>query len=371
MKGGFLIYAVGVALLTCAPLHANPEYPKIVQVTETHNHLLATATEHHFKNFMQEYGKEYCTHEEYVHRLGIFAKNLIRAAEHQAMDPTAVHGVTQFSDLSEEEFERMYMGVKGGGGTGGAAPWANGGNGVPVAPEVDVSGLPESFDWREKGAVTGVKMQGTCGSCWAFSTTGAIEGANFIATGKLLSLSEQQLVDCDHVCDATEKDACDDGCSGGLMTNAYKYLIEAGGIEEEDAYPYTGKRDKCKFRPEKVAVKLVNFTSIPVNENQIAAYLVHHGPLAVGINAVFMQTYIGGVSCPLICGKKRLDHGVLLVGYGSRGFSILRLGYKPYWIIKNSWGKNWGEKGYYRLCRGHGMCGMNTMVSAAMTQTSW
>lgn len=153
------MYAVGVALLTCALLHANPEYPKIVQVTETHNHLLATATEHHFKNFMQEYGKEYSTHEEYVHRLGIFAKNLIRAAEHQAMDPTAVHGVTQFSDLSEEEFERMYMGVKGGGGTGGAAPWANGGNGVPVAPEIDVSGLPESFDWREKGAVTGVKMQ--------------------------------------------------------------------------------------------------------------------------------------------------------------------------------------------------------------------
>lgn len=371
MKGGALLYAVGVALLTCAlPLHANLQDPKIVEVTETHHHLLGTTTELHFKNFLQEHGKEYSTDEEYLRRLGIFSMNLIRAAEHQAMDPTAVHGVTQFFDLSEEEFEMMYMGVKGSGGPVGAAPWAIGGGGVPVAPEIDVSGLPERFDWREKGAVTEVKMQGSCGSCWAFSTTGAIEGANFIETGKLLSLSEQQLVDCDHACDATEKDACDDGCSGGLMTNAYKYLIGAGGIEEEDAYPYTGKRDECKFRPEKVAVKLVNFTSIPVNENQIAAYLVNHGPLAVGINAVFMQTYIGGVSCPLICGKKWLNHGVLLVGYGSRGFSILRLGYKPYWIIKNSWGKNWGENGYYRLCRGHGMCGMNTMVSAVMTQTS-
>lgn len=86
----------------------------------------------------------------------------------------------------------------------------------------------------------------------------------------------------------------------------------------------------------------------------------------MGVNAIFMQTYIGGVSCPLICSKKRLNHGVLLVGYGAKGFSILRLGNKPYWIIKNSWGKKWGEDGYYKLCRGHGMCGINTMVSAAM-----
>lgn len=239
-----------------------------------------------------------------------------------------------------------------------------------MAAEMSVKDLPEEFDWREKGAVTDVKMQGTCGSCWAFSTTGVIEGANFIATGKLLNLSEQQLVDCDHACDAKEEKACDDGCGGGLMTNAYKYLIEAGGIEEENTYPYTGKKGKCKFNSKKVAVKVSNFTSIPVNEEQIAAHLVHHGPLAVGLNAVFMQTYIGGVSCPLICGKKWVNHGVLLVGYGSKGFSILRLGYKPYWIIKNSWGKRWGEHGYYRLCRGHGMCGMNTMVSGVMTKTS-
>ncbi|KAI3458927.1 hypothetical protein Pfo_015590 [Paulownia fortunei] len=373
MEGG-LVYAVGVGtaltLLTCAlTLHANPEDdPKILQVTGNyhenhHQHPLGTAAELRFENFMQEYGKEYNTREEYLHRLGIFAKNLIRAAEHQAMDPTAVHGVTQFSDLSAAEFEGMYMGVKGG---GPAAPWENG----AVAAEMEVGNLPASFDWRERGAVTDVKMQGTCGSCWAFSTTGAIEGANFIATGKLLNLSEQQLVDCDHACDAKEKKACDDGCSGGLMTNAYNYLIEAGGIEEEGSYPYTGKRGECKFRPEKVAVKVKNFTSIPVNENQIAAYLVRHGPLAVGLNAVFMQTYIGGVSCPLICGKRWINHGVLLVGYGSRGYSILRFGYKPYWIIKNSWGERWGEHGYYHLCRGHGMCGMNTMVSAVMTQTS-
>ncbi|KAI5648578.1 hypothetical protein M9H77_34583 [Catharanthus roseus] len=369
--GPTLTYANGVALLTCAflfisTIHARTQDSNIRQVTDNpprHNHnLLGTATELRFKSFIQEYGKDYYTHEEYVHRLGVFAKNLIRAAEHQALDPTAVHGVTQFSDLSEEEFESMYLGVKGGFGRVGSG----GGN---EAKLLEVGKLPDNFDWREKGAVTEVKMQGTCGSCWAFSTTGAVEGANFIATGKLLSLSEQQLVDCDHSCDIKEKDSCDEGCNGGLMTNAYNYLIKAGGIEEEKSYPYTGKSGKCKFNPEKIAVRVANFTNIQVNEDQIAAHLVQNGPLAVGLNAVFMQTYIGGVSCPLICPKKMLNHGVVLVGYGSRGFSILRLGYKQYWIIKNSWGKRWGEHGYYKLCRGHNMCGMNSMVSAVVTHT--
>ncbi|KAL1553194.1 putative cysteine protease rd19d [Salvia divinorum] len=367
MKGGGLTYAAYLAaiatFLTCAlSLHGDPDFdPKILQVTgnrRNHN-LLGTAAELQFKSFIQEYGKEYSTHAEYLHRLGVFAENLMRAAEHQVLDPTAKHGVTQFFDLSPEEFEGMYMGVRG----ASAEPSDNG----VAAEEMETEDLPENFDWRQKGAVTDVKMQGSCGSCWAFSTTGAIEGANFIATGKLLNLSEQQLVDCDHACDAKEKNACDNGCSGGLMTNAYKYLIEAGGIEEENSYPYTGKRGECKFQPNNVAVKVANFTTIPMNENQIAAYMVHHGPLAVGLNAVFMQTYIGGVSCPLICGKRWINHGVLLVGYGSKGYSILRFGYQPYWIIKNSWGKRWGEHGYYLLCRGHGMCGMNTMVSSVMT----
>lgn len=385
--GGAQTYTVGVVLLTYALtisisfIHASPEDLTIRQVTDdpttashrnsaaNNHHILGTPDEHHFNSFIEKYEKEYSTREEYMHRLGIFVRNLVRAAQHQALDPTAMHGVTQFSDLTEEEFETMFLGVKGGGDVGGTGTPFDGGAGA-VAPVMEVSGLPKSFDWREKGAVTEVKMQGTCGSCWAFSTTGAIEGANFIATGKLVSLSEQQLVDCDQTCDAKDKKACNDGCLGGLMTNAYEYLIKVGGIEEVVAYPYTGKRGDCKFKPEKIAVRVTNFTNVPNDENQIAVNLVHHGPLAVGLNAVFMQTYIGGVSCPLICGKKSVNHGVLLVGYGSKGFSILRLGYKPYWIIKNSWGEKWGEHGYYRLCRGHGMCGMNSMVSAVATKTS-
>ncbi|CAO2841749.1 unnamed protein product [Amaranthus hypochondriacus] len=315
---------------------------------------------------MREYGKEYSSREEYVKRLAIFARNLVRAADHQALDPTAIHGVTPFMDLSPKEFEMTFMGLRPDSGGDGLV---NGEKlGPHEAPRLDVRGLPNSFDWREKGAVTDVKTQGICGSCWAFSTTGAIEGANFIATGKLLNLSEQQLIDCDHKCDAKKKKECDNGCHGGLMTNAYNYLMEAGGLQEETSYPYSGKQGKCQFDPNKVAVKVANFTTIPVDEQQIAAYLVHRGPLAVGLNAVFMQTYLGGVSCPLICGKRWVNHGVLLVGYGEKGYSILRFGYKPYWIIKNSWGTKWGENGYYKLCRGHGMCGMNTMVSTVVTQ---
>ncbi|KAF9674919.1 hypothetical protein SADUNF_Sadunf10G0177600 [Salix dunnii] len=351
-------------------LYDNPQDPTILEVTDNptldnrkfmKNGLNLLGAEEKFKMFIKKHKKEYKTREEYVHRFRIFGKNLIRAVEHQALDPTAIHGVTPFMDLTEEEFERIYTGVLGGGT-------------VPVEKRsvsfMDASGLPGSFDWREKGAVTDVKMQGSCGSCWAFSATGSVEGANFIATGKLLNLSEQQLVDCDRVCDKTDKASCDDGCGGGLMTNAYRYLIEAGGLQEESSYPYAGKRGECKFDPEKIAVRVANFTKIAVDENQIAANLVHHGPLAIGLNAIFMQTYIGGVSCPLICGKKWLNHGVLLVGYGARGYSILRFGYKPYWIIKNSWGKHWGEKGYYRLCRGHGTCGMNQMVSAVVTKVA-
>ncbi|KAG9139729.1 hypothetical protein Leryth_016679 [Lithospermum erythrorhizon] len=418
--GGRQFSNVGIIVLclTCSSVYGFLDDPKILQVTEnevkdnvmatssSNHHLLGTETELNFKEFIKKHDKQYGTDEEYLHRLGNFAKNVVRAAEHQLLDPSAVHGVTQFFDLSEDEFEKMYMGLPGG-RLSGSRLGRNRVGGADEAVSLEVDGLPDEFDWREKGAVTDVKMQGGCGSCWAFSTTGALEGANFIATGKLLNLSEQQLVDCDNKakifkienliienvnyekvtydnevnyekvkydnarhCDATEKTACDSGCSGGLMTNAYTYLMDSGGIEEETSYPYTGKRGECKFDKNKIAVKVSNFTTIPINEDQIEANLVHNGPLAIGLNAVFMQTYIGGVSCPLICPKKFINHGVLLVGYGSRGFSILRLGYKSYWIIKNSWGKQWGEDGYYKLCRGYNMCGMNTMVSAVVTTTT-
>ncbi|XP_078447647.1 putative cysteine protease RD19D [Wolffia australiana] len=337
----------------------------VAAIEEEQRLALGTAEEVAFVSFVRKYGKQYSSREEYLHRLGVFLKNLARAAEHQTVDPSAVHGVTTFSDLTQAEFESRFTGL--------ATAHIRTGpirKSCAAGPRLQTRGLPSNFDWRERGAVTDVKMQGVCGSCWAFSTTGAVEGANFLVTGKLLTLSEQQLVDCDHMCDEEEREACDKGCNGGLMTNAYKYLMEAGGLEEERSYPYTGRIGRCTFDASKVAVRLTNFSHVPLDEGQIAAYLVNHGPLAVGLNAAFMQTYVGGVSCPLVCMRRWVNHGVLLTGYGASGFSLLRLRRQPYWVIKNSWGRQWGEEGYYRLCRGHGTCGVNTMVSAVAVETA-
>uniref|UniRef100_A0A8I7BEI6 Peptidase C1A papain C-terminal domain-containing protein n=1 Tax=Hordeum vulgare subsp. vulgare TaxID=112509 RepID=A0A8I7BEI6_HORVV len=178
-------------------------------------------------------------------------------------------------------------------------------------------------------------------------------------------LSEQQLVDCDHECGPSEPDSCDAGCNGGLMASAFSYLLKSGGLEREKDYPYTGKDGTCKFDKSKIDASVQNYSVVAVDEEQIAANLVKYGPLAIGINAAYMQTYIGGVSCPYICGR-HLDHGVLLVGYGASGFAPSRFKEKPYWIVKNSWGENWGDQGYYKICRGSNVrnkCGVDSMVS--------
>ncbi|KAF8410528.1 hypothetical protein HHK36_003059 [Tetracentron sinense] len=308
--------------------------------------------EHHFLSFKKRFGKHYANPEEHALRFGVFKSNLRRAKRHQKLDPSAVHGITQFADLTPAEFRRSYLGLR-------PLRLPSDAHKAPILPTND---LPTDFDWRDHGAVTAVKNQGSCGSCWSFSTTGALEGANFLATGKLVSLSEQQLVDCDHECDPEDARSCDSGCNGGLMNSAFEYTLKAGGLQREEDYPYTGTdRGTCKFDKTKIAASVANFSVVSLDEDQIAANVVKNGPLAVAINAVFMQTYMGGVSCPYIC-SKRLDHGVLLVGYGE-GYAPIRMKEKPYWIIKNSWGESWGENGFYKICRGRNICGVDSMVS--------
>ncbi|CAN8328806.1 unnamed protein product [Cochlearia groenlandica] len=318
--------------------------------------------EDHFSVFKRKFGKVYGTEEEHNYRLSVFKSNMKRARRHQKMDPSAEHGVTQFSDLTISEFRKKHLGVRG-----GRFKLPKDANKAPILP---THNLPVDFDWRDLGAVTPVKNQGSCGSCWSFSATGALEGANFLSTGKLVSLSEQQLVDCDHECDPEQAGSCDSGCNGGLMNSAFEYTLKTGGLMTEEDYPYTGKDGpSCKLDKSKIVASVSNFSVVSIDEDQIAANLVKNGPLAVAINAAYMQTYIGGVSCPYICAR-RLNHGVLLVGYGAGAYAPARFKEKPYWIIKNSWGETWGENGFYKICKGRNICGVDSLVSTVSAATT-
>ena len=210
---------------------------------------------------------------------------------------------------------------------------------------------PAAVDWVTKGGVTAVKNQGRCGSCWAFSTTGSTEGAYFAATGKLVSLSEEDLVQCDTV---------DAGCQGGLMDNGFTF-IEKNGVAAEEAYPYisgTGIRGMCsKDKESAKVVTVTGFTDVPHEDEVALLSAVAQQPVSIAIEAdksVF-QMYKSGVLDNKGCGTK-LDHGVLVVGYGTDNG-------KDYWKVKNSWGPTWGEAGYIRFIRGSNQCGIASQAS--------
>jgi len=305
-----------------------------------------TKLEADFEDFIVKYGRVYATQAEHQKRFEIFKENAAKNEWKNSLKTGATYGVNKFADLSEEEFRTKYLTVMP------LGDWQPA-NHAKVAPRA----IPTSFDWRTLGAVTEVKNQGQCGSCWAFSTTGNLEGQYFIKNKKLLSFSEQQLVDCDTV---------DQGCNGGLPSNAYQYIMRAGGIETETQYPYTAQDDTCAFQKSSTVAKVGNWTALSTNEGDMATWLVANGPISIGINAEWMQTYTGGISDPLFCDPNALDHGVLIVGYGVYdGW----LGKEPFWIIKNSWGADWGENGYYRIIRGKGKCGLNQMPTSGLSVT--
>jgi len=267
---------------------------------------------------------------------------------------SAVYGVTEFSDLTIHEFKK-YTGLRR--DLVHKKERKHDVRHVNIRLE-DGEELPKELDWRDHGVVSEVKNQGQCGSCWAFSTTGNIEGQYAIKRKQLISLSEQELVDCDKL---------DAGCNGGYMTNAYKSVIEIGGLETEGDYPYKGfLENKCVYNKTMSKVTIDSYVVLPENETLLAKWLATHGPISIGINANGMQFYFRGVSHPYkwMCSPKQVDHGVLIVGYGvtTTRFKKQPL---PYWIVKNSWGPKWGEKGYYRVFRGDGTCGLNTMATSA------
>jgi len=211
-------------------------------------------------------------------------------------------------------------------------------------------------NWIQLGGVTPVKNQGACGSCWAFSTTGALEGAKFVKTGELVSLSEQNLVDCDHE---------DLGCSGGLMDDAFKFDKKNGGLCSEADYPYLAKQGECNpMHCEDVpGSEVTNFYDVPPGKEMslIAALAMQPVSVAIQADQFAFQFYKGGVLTNDSCGDQ-LDHGVLAVGYGSDLETN-----EPYFLVKNSWGPTWGEDGYIRISRKskqeYGICGILKMAS--------
>jgi len=297
-----------------------------------------------FTKWMVKFEKSYAP-EEFFYRYETFKANMDYVDAHNAKNSSYTLGLNQFADMTTGEFKNIYLGYK--------PELRRGARHVTLA-DLKKPGSPNTYpsgslDWTTKGAVTGVKNQGNCGSCWAFSTTGSTEGIVEIVHGTLISLSEQQLVDC-------AGSYGNLGCNGGLMDYAFQYVM-ANGLCTESAYPYTsgntGAKGTCKYPggcTMSANSKLLGYADVPQSENTLGAD-TDNQPISVAIEADQMdfQLYTSGVfSGP--CGTN-LDHGVLVVGYGTDTG-------QEYWKVKNSWGTTWGEQGYIRMIRNVDECGI-------------
>jgi len=293
-----------------------------------------------FLNFIETYNKRYESDNDFVHRFSVFVENLNKIENH---DFEFELKINQFTDMTEQEFKEYI-----------SSGYSNHHDKFRTRKQTckeflpNSTAVPASIDWRTKGAVTPVKDQGRCGSCWSFSASGAMEGAWKIAKGNLVSLSEQQLVDCSSLYGNSD-------CQGGLMDDAFSYAIDEGMCEEKSD-PYLAKKTTCaKCTP---VAFFSGCVDVPPNNEAALKDAVRRGPVSVAIEAdtsVF-QFYHSGIITSTKCGTN-LDHGVLLVAYGSDNGV-------DYWTIKNSWGPTWGEGGYVRVAANFastndpGICGI-------------
>lgn len=303
-------------------------------------------------SFKEEHGRTYEVEEE-AERKKVFAENVKKIEIHNYLHSKGLKsytlGINQFADMTTSEFRTLMNGYrKRTNATVDPVHRAA----TYLSPNIPVK-LPDSVDWRTKGYVTPVKDQGHCGSCWSFSSTGALEGQHFRKTGNLVSLSEQNLVDC-------SASFGNHGCEGGLMDNAFTYIKSNGGIDTEVSYPYEAKDDKCRYNPGSSGATDAGFVDIDAgDESKLQEALATVGPVSVAIDAshTSFQLYRSGVYDEPDCSPDNLDHGVLAVGYGTQDG-------QDYWIVKNSWSAKWGESGYIKMSRNKSnQCGIASAAS--------
>ncbi|CAN1307505.1 Cysteine proteinase RD21A [Linum perenne] len=258
-------------------------------------------------------------------RFEIFKENSRFIDEHNAVDRSYKLGLNRFADLTNEEYRLRYLGAK----VDRKEAKVNGSTSEEYLFKKG-DDLPESVDWREKGAVAPVKDQGQC--------VGAVEGINQIVTGEMITLSEQELVDCDT--------AYNEGCNGGLMDYAFEFIIKNGGIDTDEDYPYKAADNACDSNRQRNAkvVTIDGYKDVPTNDEKSLKKAVAGQPVSVAIEAGgrAFQLYESGVFMGQ-CGTQ-LDHGVVAVGYGTENGV-------DYWLVRNSWGPDWGEKGYIKMER--------------------
>jgi len=300
-----------------------------------------------WQNFKLEHDKTYAHATEELVRKQVFLENLKKIEMHNYLHSKGLKsytlGVNKYADMESSEFVKMMNGWKMNNSTRSGATY--------MSPNVPMA-LPDSVDWRTQGYVTGIKDQGQCGSCWSFSATGSLEGQHFRKNGQLVSLSEQNLVDC-------SRKYGNNGCEGGLMDFAFQYINDNKGIDTESSYPYEAKDLTCRYNAANKGATDVGFVDVPQdNEEKLKEAIATIGPISVAIDAAHtsFQLYKSGVYDEPAC-TDNLDHGVLAVGYGT-------MNGHDYYIVKNSWGTSWGNEGYILMSRNKkNQCGIASAAS--------
>jgi cathepsin L len=293
-----------------------------------------------FTQWMTQHGKSY-GHAEFRARYQVWRENKKFIEEFKGQHQVAMN---EFGDLTKAEFAKYYLGLAQ------TVDYTGKHGAASTGPK---AGNPASVNWVQQGAVTGVKNQGQCGSCWSFSTTGSTEGCHKISGKSLVGLSEQNLIDC-------SVSYGNQGCNGGLMTQAMEYIIANKGIDSEASYPYTTSGpNQCQFNRANVAATLSSYTNVQSGNEADLVDKIVSGPVSVGIDASHssFQFYSGGVYYEPDCSSTQLDHGVLAAGYGVDGGS-------KYYLVKNSWGASWGLQGYIWMSRDrNNNCGIATSAT--------